>query len=237
MPPSAAAPVDLSDVRLLSEALHRHDVDELTWVVSGSCTIDAGGRAWRIDEQTALVIPAGLEHRVVPRPDSIVFPLLFPDGVLSELALVRRSPALEACARVLLQPGLTTPEALGAARLAASELIGAADDRRRPNVPLDPRAEHVAQAILAAPASPTGLDEWGRRVHSSGRTLQRCFVRETGLTFAQWRTAARLADARERIDDGQSVSTAARAVGYRSTSAFIAAFRRHYGVTPGRRAS
>lgn len=234
---STASSVDMSDVRLLSEAVHRHDVDELTWVVSGSCTIDADGRSWRIDEQTALVIPAGLEHRVVPRPDSIVFPILFPDGLTSELSLVRRSPSLEACARVLLQPGLTTPAALDAARLAASELIGTKGALRRLNVPVDPRAEHVAQAILAAPASPTGLDEWGRRVHASGRTLQRCFVRETGLTFAQWRTAARLADACERIDQGQSVATVATAVGYRSSSAFIAAFRRHYGVTPGRRAS
>ena len=70
-------------------------------------------------------------------------------------------------------------------------------------------------------------------MHVSGRTLQRRFRRDTDLSFEQWRRAARLHAGRERIAHGESVSSAARAVGYRSTSAFIAAYRRQHGTTPG----
>ncbi|WP_242901953.1 helix-turn-helix domain-containing protein [Actinomadura terrae] len=92
----------------------------------------------------------------------------------------------------------------------------------------------VARALSHDPADPTGLDEWARRLRVSVKTLQRDFVREFGMPYTRWRTALRLRAARALLDS-RPVSTVAHQVGYASASAFIAAFAKEYGYTPGRR--
>jgi len=67
---------------------------------------------------------------------------------------------------------------------------------------------------------------------ASSRTLARLFLAETGLTFRQWQQQARLLESLVRLADGQAVTTVAMEVGYDSTSAFIAMFRRVLGTTP-----
>jgi len=76
------------------------------------------------------------------------------------------------------------------------------------------------------------LDQWGRAVGASSRTLARCFIADTGMTFGQWRTAARMASALAALAAGASVAGTARQVGYETSSAFVAAFRRELGTTP-----
>ncbi|MBT2209734.1 AraC family transcriptional regulator [Actinomadura sp. NEAU-AAG7] len=91
----------------------------------------------------------------------------------------------------------------------------------------------VARALSHDPADPTGLDEWARRLRVSVKTLQRDFVREFGMPYTRWRTALRLRAARALLDS-RPVSTVAHQVGYASASAFISAFAKEYGYTPGR---
>ena len=222
----------LADVRLVDAIEHVHEADELTWVVAGACRIEIDEQRWRVDTETALLIPAGTVHRVVPRPDSIVFPLQLAPGAAQTPTPIARTPALETCARVLLQPGLAADDAVASARAAASTLLRSAGDACTP-LPHDPRVRRLAQAILDAPAHPADLEELALRMHMSSRTVQRHFRRDTGMSFGTWRTDVRLAHGRELLERGESVAAAARAAGYRSTSAFVAAFRRRHGVTPG----
>jgi AraC-like DNA-binding protein len=74
---------------------------------------------------------------------------------------------------------------------------------------------------------------WASQVHASVRTLSRLFRAETGLNFATWRTRVRVRAAIPILAAGTSVNATARAVGYRKSSAFIAAFHRVTGHTPG----
>jgi AraC-like DNA-binding protein len=60
------------------------------------------------------------------------------------------------------------------------------------------------------------------------------FVAETGLSFDRWRTATRVSAALPLLADGQPVGQVAHLVGYATASAFLAAFRRTVGTTPGR---
>jgi AraC-like DNA-binding protein len=70
-------------------------------------------------------------------------------------------------------------------------------------------------------------------VHAGVRTLSRLFLSETGLSFARWRGQVRILAAVQLLADGVTARAVARAVGYRKTSAFISAFRRATGQTPG----
>jgi AraC-like DNA-binding protein len=99
-------------------------------------------------------------------------------------------------------------------------------------MPADERARRVAEQILADVTDDRPLAAWGREVGASARTLARLFVADTGLTFARWRTHARLAAALRLLAAGERVGTVAYLVGYGTPSAFVAAFRRGLGTTP-----
>ena len=100
--------------------------------------------------------------------------------------------------------------------------------------PTDPRLRRVTEALLENPADEKGLGEWAAVAAASPRTLGRLFQRETGMSLGAWRRQLRLQRSLERLADGESVTAVALALGYDSTSAFIAMFRRHLGRTPGR---
>ena len=84
------------------------------------------------------------------------------------------------------------------------------------------------------PPIPRTLHEWGRTVGASSRTLARAFLSDTGLSFGRWRTLVRLQASLPYLAEQVPVNAVARLVGYRTTSAYVAAFRAHTGVTPGR---
>ena len=101
-------------------------------------------------------------------------------------------------------------------------------------MPRDPRGVRAAEWIRAEPAARHTLAEVARAAAASARTLERLFRGETGLPFGVWRQRARLLRALQLLAGGDPVADVANAVGYESTSAFVAAFRRALGTTPGR---
>ncbi|BFP55283.1 hypothetical protein SCMC78_50900 [Streptomyces sp. CMC78] len=100
--------------------------------------------------------------------------------------------------------------------------------------PADDRVRAVADVLLADPGDPRGLEAHARAVGVSRRTLTRLFVQDTGMTFDRWRTHVRLRAALPLLAEGRPVSRVARTVGYATPSAFLAAFRRTVGTSPGR---
>ena len=101
-------------------------------------------------------------------------------------------------------------------------------------VPRDERAARVARALLGEPAGTSRLEELARRAGASARTIERCFRRETGLSFHHWRQRLRALHALRLLAAGKAVNEAAVETGYSSTSAFIAMFQQEMGTTPRR---
>ena len=101
-------------------------------------------------------------------------------------------------------------------------------------LPRDRRARALAERLQATPAETASLGELARGAGASLRTLQRLFPAETGLTLEAWRQKARLIAAVASLSNGAAVTTTALDCGYDSPSAFITAFKRQFGVTPGR---
>ena len=64
------------------------------------------------------------------------------------------------------------------------------------------------------------------------KTIQRLFMKETGMTFGQWRQQARLLRALELLADGEKIIDIALRLGYDSPGAFATMFRKHFGQTP-----
>lgn len=55
---------------------------------------------------------------------------------------------------------------------------------------------------------------------------------ETGYSLGAWRQRARLLRSVELLAEGHSVTTIALDLGYSNISAFIALFKRAFGLTP-----
>ena len=215
---------------------HTHDDHQLAWASSGVLTVRAEATAWVLPPTRALWIPAGLRHETLAvgaatmrslylRPD--LSPVSWPGPVP-----VTVTPLLAELVGYLAGDSLASGP-----RERAEALVG---DLLQPvpmtaiefRMPDDERAAQVAAELLADPADGRTLDEWGKQVGASGRTLARAFLDGTGITFGQWRRLARLQAALPQLATGTAVGTVARRVGYETPSAFVAAFRKETGVTP-----
>lgn len=101
-------------------------------------------------------------------------------------------------------------------------------------LPTDRRLQRIAHAVLEHPDDVRSLEQWADWAGVSPRTVTRLFRAQTGSSFTQWRQQARLTRALERLSQGEAVASVADALGYASVSAFVAMFRRSFGLSPGR---
>lgn len=222
-------PVTMVETVTLCHAEH-----ELAWTAVGSVEITIGPTVWIVDAARALWIPGGVPHTVAPHADALLLPLFFAaDAPLADHPhAVLRTDEVDMLARALVQRTLITPTEAKRARARLRTLIsGGPTDVP---MPADPRARQVAEALLEDPSRNETLEAWARHVHTSSKTLQRCFATETGLQFPHWRTRVRLQTARKLLQNDQHVQKVASLVGYASSNAFSDAFRRYYGQAPSR---
>jgi AraC-like DNA-binding protein len=158
-------------------------------------------------------------------------------SLAAEACVLEVAPLLRELILHILAIGMLDPARPDHARLAGllADLIGQAraEDLALP-LPQDPRGRALAEQLQAEPQDRSDLAVLARRVGASLRTLQRMFPAQTGLTLEAWRQKARLIHAVSALAGGAAVTAAALDCGYESPSAFITAFRRQFGVTPGR---
>jgi AraC-like DNA-binding protein len=134
----------------------------------------------------------------------------------------------------ICRPGYDTGAAL-AARARIMEGLGASSDAYVTHHASGLGfARTVARQMTHDPGDQTSLAEWADRLRISVKTLQRDFAREFGTPYTTWRTKLRLRAARALLETEPVIKVAHR-VGYASPSAFISAYAKEYGHTPGRR--
>lgn len=124
------------------------------------------------------------------------------------------------------------PPSLRVAQVIVDEIARAVPEPLSLAMPRDARVAKVARALLDDPADRRGLAAWAKWAGLSSRTLGRRFAAETGLSFTAWAQRARLLRGLELLAAEVPVTTVAIELGYRSISAYIALFKRVFGVTP-----
>ena len=98
--------------------------------------------------------------------------------------------------------------------------------------PSDPALAKICRAIASVPDDRSTLSDWASKLGIAAKTIQRRFVRQTGMTFGQWRQQSRLCTALELLAAGTKIVDVALALGYDSPSAFSAMFKRQFGSVP-----
>lgn len=218
---------------------HAHQNHQLAWSPEGVLVVLAeGGAGYVLPPSRALWIPAETVHETSASGAAVLRSVYLEPRLCpiewSAPTPVAVSPLLGELIHHLDDRRLGTAERSRAEAVLFDLLlplrVGTIDVRP----PADARARDVADALLADPADPRTLDEWGHAVGASSRTLARAFLGDTGLSFGRWRTLVRLQASLPYLARKMPVSAVAPLVGYRTTSAYVAAFRAHTGVTPGR---
>jgi AraC-like DNA-binding protein len=216
---------------------HVHAEHQLAWAPDGVLSVRTDDGTWVLPPTRALWIPSGVPHETSAQGLATMRSLyLRPD--LGPRSWTTPQPVVARPLLAELIHHLASPRLDAAARARAEAVLFDVLERVTVTtidapVPRDPRARDVASALVADPADGRSLDEWGRHVGASSRTLARAFRAETGMGFARWRTLVRIRAALPELAAGAAVATVARRVGYDTPSAFVAAFRRETGVTPG----
>ncbi|WP_207538912.1 AraC family ligand binding domain-containing protein [Sabulicella rubraurantiaca] len=219
---------------------HDHARAQLLYATRGVMRVRTEAAGFTVPPGRALWVPARMGHEVRTEGEVAMRALFFREDAArvgeSRAAVLGVSPLLRELILAACAEPLEWDEAGRGGHLAA---LIAEEVARAPRLPLavpalrDPRLRRLAEALRANPASPLTLEEHAARCGASARTLARLFRQETGMGFARWRQALRLAEAAALLAQGATPTRAAAAVGYGSAPAFGAAFRAAFGVTPG----
>jgi AraC-like DNA-binding protein len=216
---------------------HAHDSHQLAWAANGVLTVVADAGTWVLPPSRALWIPAGVAHETIASERSTMRTLYLE---ADQCPIRWRSPRPVIATSLLaaliehLDDRTLDPEHRSRAERLTFDLLEPVEVATiQVTMPSDERALEVARALVSNPADTRNLAAWGHEVGASGRTLTRAFLHDTGIPFARWRTSVRLQAALPLLAAGEPVANVAGYVGYETPSAFIAAFRRQTGVTPG----
>jgi len=219
---------------------HTHPWGQIVYATEGVMTVATGGGAWVVPPHRAAWVPADTVHEVrMTGRVRMRTVYLRPDlsrGLPARCAVLSVSPLLRELVLETVRLGKLRDDVPAQKRLAA---VLVDQTRVTPAAPLDlpwpldERARRVATEMHRDLSVSKPLDALAKGAGAGVRTLERLFVKETGMTFRRWRQRARLLAALHRLAAGEPVTSTALSVGFRSTSAFIAMFRRSLGTTPG----
>jgi AraC-like DNA-binding protein len=217
---------------------HRHDEHQLIYVSTGVIAITPGHGSWVAAPDRAVWIPAGIwhEHRFYGRTSfhsvgftSAAAPLpgdtptvVAAGGLIRELMIACTEDGLRPAEERRIRAVLI--DRLGRVEVQPLSLPRAQD----------PRLAEACQLVTDDLSQPRPVGWLARATGTSDRTLTRLFRTEFGMTYPQWRTQTRVLHALINLAEGASVTETGRRCGFATASAFIDAFTRTMGQTPGR---
>ena len=220
-------------------APHHHSRDQFLYSVTGLMRVRTRAEAWIVPPDRAVYLPARVEHSIGIRGLVTMSTLYIApraqDGLPVAPTVLEVSPLLRELVLALIDEPVVYDEKGRGGALAELIFSEIAHARRLPlviPVPRDPRLLRVCNAILADPASRRTLDDWAGDAGASVRTLARLFDEELRVGFVAWRQRVRFHNALEAIVAGEPIALVAQRNGYRSASAFSAAFRTVMGQPP-----
>ena len=214
--------------------------DQLAYATRGVMTVTTAHGTWVVPPHRAVWIPAGVPHGVRMSGRVSLRTLFFRAGrfrrklpracVAVNVPPLLRELVVHAARASTLRADVPSEKRLADVILDQLEALDA-EPLQLP-MPRDARARALAERLAKDPSLP--VSRALRAVGASRRTLERVFARETQMTLGRFVQRLRLVEALRLLASGRAVTAVALDVGYASPSAFVAAFRRVLGTTPGR---
>lgn len=220
---------------------HRHDWVQFSYAISGVFSVYTSDGSYFAPPQWGVWIPADLEHDVATSMQAEMRSLYVRRDACPWASAQCRVLEVTPLARELIKQFCLLPAHYPEEDSAEARLVAVLLDQLRglPEVgfslplPRHPGLLRLCNQLIAAPDQTQTLQDWALQLGCSEKTVMRLLQRETGLSFRVWRQRMRLLSSLALLEVGESVTEAALGCGYDSTSAYIAAFKQMFGVTPG----
>ncbi|MEU5144230.1 helix-turn-helix transcriptional regulator [Streptomyces sp. NPDC021139] len=216
---------------------HSHPWHELLWNAHGASTAVVDSTVWCITPTLGLWMPAGRLHSASAVAGTSYRAHFFRHGTVSALpdepVAVDITPLLRLLLDRLGEPHLP-PRSRDVTEAMVLDVLRPSPRALLVQLPTSALLRPIVDAVRADPSDQRTLTGWATALGCSARTLTRAFRTETGTSFARWVASVRAQHAVHLLARGFEIDVVADAVGYRSPSAFGAAFRRTTGTTPGR---
>jgi AraC-like DNA-binding protein len=218
---------------------HRHEWAQLVYAARGVMTVEIDDASWVVPAHRAVWVPALTGHRI-EMTGAVAMRTLYlapelDNGLPNRCETVEVSPLLRELIMEIVRRGMLHRDLPDESRLIGVLLDQLARVEAAPlrlPMPRNPRLRAILERLRTTGSEELTLAGLANEAGMSERTLERCFA-EMQLTFAQWRQRKRILHALRLLANDEPVIQVALAVGYQSPSAFIAAFKRELGVTPG----
>jgi AraC-like DNA-binding protein/mannose-6-phosphate isomerase-like protein (cupin superfamily) len=218
---------------------HRHTKHQLIYAIQGVMVVQCALGQWTVPPSRGIWMPCGHTHSIrcvgrvkmrsifVQPTNAFELPL--------ETKAVSISPLLSELIKASMD--IKAPRDLSARdgrilNLILDEICVLPTLPLHLPQPLDHRINLICSALQRKPSDGSTLADWSEHLDLDTKTIQRLFRKETGMTFGQWRTQARLLLAMERIAIGEKIIDIALELGYDSPSAFTTMFKKQFGKTP-----
>ncbi|MFJ8028564.1 AraC family transcriptional regulator [Streptomyces sp. NPDC096311] len=236
------APVAPTRTQLLAPGgmidAHRHDDHQIVYAGRGVLAVTTSSGSWVAPGNRAIWVPAGTVHAHQAHGEIELHLVGLP---ATDNPLGLDAPTVLAVGPLLREliiaytrtPDDDTPERSRLRAVLLDQLRASPQQPLHLPTPASPPLRALREILHADPADNRTLDELGRQVGASSRTLPRLFRSDLGMTFPQWRTQLRLQHALVLLADKEPVTTVAHQCGWSSASAFIDVFRHTFGHTPG----
>jgi len=214
---------------------HVHARGQLVYAVHGVMMVATDGGRWIVPPTRAIWMPAGTAHLI--RCVGVVHmrSLYIRPDAAAHLPARAHAVGVSPLLRELIQAAVEIDAPYAAAsrdgrlmRLLLDELHALPVLPLHLPQPADARLRRICTRIAEQPDDPSTLADWAATLGIAVKTIHRLFLRETGMTFGQWRLLHGL----ERLAVGDKVVEVALALGYDSPSAFAAMFKRQFGEPP-----
>lgn len=231
----------------VTEEAHDHAWHQLTFATRGHLEVITDEAHHLVPVDRAIWVPAGTRHAEVMRAPISMRSIYLSSRLSSRLRSRTRGAMADRVRTIAVTPLLRElilhisrlgaldrrkPEQARLAGVLLDQLAAAGDTGFALPLPRDPRGRAFADLILGAPGDDASIAALARKAGASLRTLERCFLVETGVAVGAWRRRVRLFHALRRLEAGASVTEVALEVGYANTSAFSHAFARQFGGSP-----
>lgn len=221
---------------------HLHLKHQLMFATQGVLHVATASNEWILPPSRAIWITSNTLHSVRLKKPALanvlyIQPDALTDPDLGECFVLDASPLVKELITTCTQFSWDYPLDSRQARLAQVLLDQLSEVGQTPvslPLPTDERALAVANAVKTDPGGRLPLTDIAKKNDTSARTVERLFASETGLSFGAWRQRLRLIVGLELLAYGAPVATVAAEIGYSTSSAFVAAFREMFGVTPAR---
>ena len=218
---------------------YERDWHQLIYASKGHLEVTTDETRRIVPSDRAVWIPAGVRHTDVMRAPismrSVFVAKAAARGMPADVRTVAVTPLLRELILHVTRLGALESAQREQARLAAVlfDLLRAAEPvALELPAPRDPRARRFADLVTGRPGDARSTAQLARKAGASLRTLERCFLAETGVGVGEWRRRVRLFHAMRLLEGGRTVTDVADDVGYASVSAFSQAFSRQFGRSP-----